>query len=206
MDNVYQYLGKLMVRNTAIAHDPTGTATTVSTITSTSGNFLELTYDGQLAFSFTDLQPSYSTIHLDYAYNNSTLTAHIIDSVHETINGSTKTVDGYTRVPMTVMAVDTLHDTAYAFYPGLIWSKEDYTFTGDNNRIGDYLQLQSFSIYGANIYQNNNLVKSIKNSGYTKNMTYTMDAQSEITETDVSIVDSLGGTSSLVYKLQYQTY
>ena len=206
INNVYQYLGNLMVRNTITAHDSLGTATTVSTITSSKGNFLELTYDDQLAFSFTGLQPTISPIYLVYVYYQSALSGLVIDTVKETINSSSKVVNGYNREPVVVMAVDTLHDTAYAFYPGRIWTKEDYTFTGDINRTGDYLQLQSFSTYGSNIYQNANLVNSIKNSGYTKNITYVIDAQSEITQTKVAITDSIGATTSQVYKLQYQTY
>jgi len=206
INNVYDYYGKLMIRNTIISHDTTGTATTVSVITSNSGNFLELTYNDELTFNFLKVQPTLSTVMAYYTYYSSTLAGLVPATSSGAINSSSKVVNGYSREPVFVMAVDTLHDTAYASYPGGIWPKEDYTFTGNYNRIGDYFQLQSFTTYGTNIYQNANLVKSITNSGYTTNVSYVIDAQSEITQTNVGVTDSLGASWSHVYSLQYDSY
>ncbi len=206
INNEYQYYGKLLVRNTVTAHDSLGSASTTSTITSSKGNFLQLTYNDNLEVHFIGLHPEASTVRAYFVYYKSALAGLVIDTVAIDINSSDKEISPYNRVPMWVMAVDTLHDTAYAFYPGGIWTKEDYTFTGDYNRTGDYLQLQSFIQYGANIYQNANLVSSITNSGYTRKMTYTIDAQSFITQTNMTSLDSVGATISETYKLQYQTY
>jgi len=202
LNNIFQYNGNLMFKNTAIGHDSLGTMTTVSNITSSGGNFLELAYNGSLAETYTGLL---GPITLYYTYEVTTGAGLIPNSTSQTANSDNVTISNYSREPVSVMAVDTLHDTAYASYPGSIWTKEDYTFYGLSNRTGDYFWLQSYVLYGANIYQNADLVNTIKNSGFTKTIAYTINAQSEISQTNAAITDSLGNTYTEVYNLQYGT-
>jgi hypothetical protein len=213
LNNIFGYTGNLMFSNTIIARDSSGTTpsvfntmTTVSNITSSGGNFLELTYNGSLAETYSGLTPP---ITLYYTYLTTTGAGIIPTTNTGTSNSENVTLNNYNREPVSVMAVDDTpmyHDTAYANYPGSIWLTENYTFYGLSNRVGDYFQLGSFVTYGTNIYQNVDLVKSIKNSGFTKTITYTINAQSEITQTNVAITDSLGNTYSEEYNLQYETY
>lgn len=213
VDNIFQYNGSLMFKNTIISHNSLGTSTstataasgtmtTVSNITASGGNFLQLTYDGTLSTAYTGLT---GPITLYYTYLNTTGLGVVPTYSSATSNSNNIVLSSYSREPVMVMAVDTLHDTAYADYPGGIWTTEDYTFYGLPNRTGDYFQLQSFAIYGTNIYQNADLVNSIKNSGFTKTITYTIDAQSKIDQTSAAITDSLGNTYTEVYSLQYGT-
>jgi hypothetical protein len=74
------------------------------------------------------------------------------------------------------------------------------------NRIGDYLQLQSFTLWGNNLYQNAALVHTITNSGYTTTVSYNVNSYNEITQVTAVIVDSLANTQNITYNLQYQTF
>ncbi len=75
-----------------------------------------------------------------------------------------------------------------------------------NNRLGDYLQLRSFLVFGQNIYQNSHLVNQIKNSGYTTNIVYAIDAYSKITQTNAVVTDSVGNVFSYTYNLSYENF
>src|SRR6202000_3288421 len=62
-------------------------------------------------------------------------------------------------------------------------------YTDYSNRIGDYLQVCSFTMYGFNIYQYTNLVHTILGSGaFITTATYNIDAYSNITSSFVSNV------------------
>ena len=74
------------------------------------------------------------------------------------------------------------------------------------NRIGDYLQLNSYTKWGNNVYRNNHLVKSIINSGYTTTLTYNIDAYSKVTQITAKIVDSVANTWTTTYNLQYESF
>ena len=127
---------------------------------------------------------------------------------HGGLTTYTDQLSGYSEFPLTVFAVDTSNDTAWCSYPGNnIYPQETYTFYVDQaNRIGDYLQLTSFTQWGNNLYRNNHLVKTISNPGYTTNVTYNIDAYSKITQMTVKIVDSVANTRTTIYNLQYETY
>jgi hypothetical protein len=85
-------------------------------------------------------------------------------------------------------------------------SVENFAFYGMANRMGDFFQLNSFVLYGQNIYCNAHLAKQITSSGYTTNITYIFDGDSKITQTDAMVSDSVGNTYHYTYKLAYETY
>jgi hypothetical protein len=92
-------------------------------------------------------------------------------------------------------------------YPGGAWPKESYgVFPDKDDRVGDYFQLQSFTTYGVNIFQNAHLLKSITNPGHTTNITYVIDADSKISTTTATTIDSVGHQHVVVYNLQYETH
>ncbi len=90
--------------------------------------------------------------------------------------------------------------------PEDVFSNKTYTFYGDQNRTGDFMQLNSFIIYGYNIYQNANLLQSITSPKYTTKVTYTIDGDSKITQLVVTVTDIYGNVGTSVYSLQYGTY
>jgi len=75
-----------------------------------------------------------------------------------------------------------------------------------NNRMGDYLQLKSFLLYGQNLYQNTHLVEEIDNSGSNTSISYIIDAYSKITQTNVVMVDSIGNNYKYTYNIAYETF
>ena len=75
-----------------------------------------------------------------------------------------------------------------------------------NNRMGDYLYLRSFLVYGQNIYQNAHLLRGTVSSGYTNNLTYTIDADSKINVTNAVITDSVNDVYNYTYNIAYETY
>ena len=78
-------------------------------------------------------------------------------------------------------------------------------YTDYTNRIGDYLQICSFTMYGSNIYQYTNLVHYILGTNpLIATVTYNIDAYSNITS---SFVSNAGLTDSTVaYSFQYENY
>ncbi len=83
--------------------------------------------------------------------------------------------------------------------------KFDY-FKSMGNRNGDYLQLRSFLVYGQNIYQNSHLINHTISSGYTNEITYLIDADSKITQTNATVSDSVGNVYYYTYNLAYETF
>ena len=81
---------------------------------------------------------------------------------------------------------------------------EYYKTMGD--RIGDYLQLHSFLVYGQNIFQNSHLVNQTVSAGYTTNINYLIDADSKITQTNATVTDSVGNVYNYTYNLTYENY
>jgi hypothetical protein len=75
-----------------------------------------------------------------------------------------------------------------------------------NNRAGEYLQLHSFINYGQNIYQYAHLMREITSSGYTTEITYDIDADSKITQTNAVVTDSVGNVYNYTYNIAYETH
>ena len=228
----YQYYGQLIDRqsetyyhNAPIGTSSVTTTTTISeerTYNSDNGDFLNYSFNGILTATF----PSQMTV-VPYAMRDYwefptlpgatiyTAAAHpdLLDlysvyTQHGGLSTYTDQLSGYSEFPLTVFAVDTANDTAYCRYPGNnIYPNQTYTFyTTMANRIGDYLQLNSYTKWGNNVYRNNHLVKSIINSGYTTTLTYNIDAYSKVTQITAKIVDSVANTWTTTYNLQYESF
>ena len=78
--------------------------------------------------------------------------------------------------------------------------------TGFPDMIGDYLQINSFTMYGYNIYKVVNLIHTIKETGHTTTVSYGIDAYSNITAATATTIDSIGNTSIGTYSFQYESY
>jgi hypothetical protein len=118
------------------------------------------------------------------------------------------TFDPYTHTKdIRIWVQDTLQDTTELIYPAWDWANEGYHFYTENaNRIGDWLQLQSFTMYGQNIYRNSHLVESISARNKNAYIDYKYDAQSKITQTSVVVTDSSMNKRTYTYDLQYETF
>jgi len=80
-------------------------------------------------------------------------------------------------------------------------------YTNYTNRIGDYLQVNSFTMYGYNVYQYTNLVNTIAApSSSTTTCSYNIDAYSNVTSTTASTISLTGTDTTTVYNFQYESY
>ena len=230
----YEYYGQLLDRKSEVFyHDKAiGTSTIIGTTTisneriynSVDGDFLNYTFNGVLTVNYPNGTYPYGMNigtypmreYLVYpTFTGPTAYYYTIDPnayLYYTQTGgatsTTQTINGYSEWPLVAFAVDTTNDTAWVAYPGNnIYGHEDYTFyTTMANRIGDYLQLNSYTKYGVNLYRNKHLVKSISNPGYTTTAVYNIDAQSMVSQMTVKVVDSVANTKTTVYNLQYEKY
>lgn len=199
--NKYEYLGKLLVRNTRIGTNYNRISMTDnSTYTSVNGDFLKHNFDGKLVIDFTDLTTPLTIKLLTYPDTTDTLSLFSYATLTHTRNG-------YNYSPMWVYVKDTNNVKDSLQYPGLFWVNEGYHFyTEKANRTGDYMQLESFTMFGKNIFQNSHLVESITSRNRSAAITYDIDAFSKITQTRVVILDSVLNSLNIVYDIQYETY
>ncbi len=225
--NTFNYFGNLIAGTTKSVYDSGTVISATSTFTSDNGDLLIRSYDGTLHATYPD-----SGL-IDLNSDGVLSTAFLIDTVNvfwtDLVTGKVtehKLVDSYSDIftgyttghPMAIQIYDTsllalspyipviAYDTC--IWPGGIWPKENYYVYPDLlNRTGDYLQIESFTMYGVNIYQNAHMVKQIvEQNGPTTNATYTIDADSKVTQTYVTKVYPDTSTYTTVYKLQYETF
>ncbi|MCD6013567.1 MAG: hypothetical protein K0Q79_3429 [Flavipsychrobacter sp.] len=80
-------------------------------------------------------------------------------------------------------------------------AKEFYEYYDEQaNRPGDYKQIESFTTYGINIYQNTHLFWKASSIHNTTKVTYDIDADSKVTRANVTTKDSL---TKNIYNSQY---
>lgn len=66
-----------------------------------------------------------------------------------------------------------------------------YTYYTDlENRIGDYFYLQSMFKYAMNLYQNQNMVRTITEPTYSVAASYTIDAYRKVTKVNATVTDT----------------
>ena len=214
--------GRLMSAETDNYFNNYHGVTTVSdsrTYTSYAGNFLKSSFNGILNVTFPSTMTVSPYAMRDYWLQipglaitppnlNDLTVANLPGTIHSGLTGySDQLTYNISGIPLLIYAKDTANDTCYVDFPGTVWPTQDYTFYSNlANRTGDYLQLKSFTLWGSNLYQNANLVKTITNSGYTTNVSYNIDAYNKITQMTAVIVDSLANTKTVTYNLQYEIY
>lgn len=215
----YTYLSNLLT-NEGVTYNDSGTTISASYVfTSSNGDLYNQSFNGGLSATFPDsgISPFINPV---YPNRDTILTlpmTAVWTTYSPTAPTTTHTISTYpykdalntnTQYPVSVYAYDangTLTrtcvfplslsaTTAYAIYPDMA------------NRMGDYLQLESFSVYGANVYQNSHLIKTITTPYATTTIVPAFDADSKITQTVVTTTDLLGNTTTMVYTIQYETY
>jgi hypothetical protein len=200
--NTFEYYGKLLSRINKTALDSTRnyiSANSEVIYTSVDGDWLKQYPKGKLDVEFFNLTPGLDVDWIETFFRF----GH-----EEDIFNGTYTFNAYNyKLPLSIFVQDTLQDTALLVYPEWDWVNESYHFhTEDANRLGDYMQLQSFTMYGQNIYNNKHLVESIAATNKNAYITYKIDAESKITQTQVKTTDSLLNNYTYIYDIQYETY
>ncbi len=202
--NTFEYYGQLLARNTKRATSHRNiemTATT--TYTSVNGDFLKHNYDGLLNVSFNQVK---TPLTLKYYQDIPPFTLFNIQTL-VSYNSDVHTISGYNYEPIKLNMIDTVFKKDSLTFPGAEWIGESYHFyTEDANRIGDYLQLESFTMYGNNIYRNAHLVESMTARNKSAYITYSIDAFSKITQTKYSVTDSVLNNRTAIYDIQYETF
>ncbi len=152
-----------------------------------------------------------SAIFIFNSYNQITESYEPYDTMHYSYFGKLLTKESYLSFSPYYDGISTLYYSANGdFYKSASQVSNDSTlvfnFYTDFNRTGDYLQLNAFCRYGYNFYQNDHLVKHMNSSGYTTDVTYVIDADNKITQTNATVVDSIGDVYTAQYNLQYITF
>ena len=216
----FSYLGKLLTRQTETYRD-SGTTISASTIyTSDNFDLLTKSFDGVLTATFPDSGHRPIVIAPDPYFDSSVSLPLKVTWLLFSPKGASYThnasaysdkLTGYsTGYPVTVFAQDpnNILTWGHCVFPGNVYPTENYDIHYNlSNRVGDYWQLQSFTTYGVNMYQNSHLLWKIRNTGHIIEAKYDIDATSKITQTTVTDADSVTHfVYSNQYNLQYETY
>lgn len=193
----FEYYGKLLSRRTDKYFHNATSISAIKNYTSNNADFLAWSFDGNLTANFPNADIVPFTVNWVTALATTTHTATTYTDVFT----------GYNKLPITMNFVDAFGHTDTVSFPGGIRSTESYgVFPDKFNRPGDYLYIESFIMYGVDIYQQAHLTKSVTNTGATTNVTYEIDADSKITTTNAHTIDSLNHNIISNYRFQYETY
>jgi hypothetical protein len=206
----YQYYGKLItgisetyygVPNSGVPVSPLGpfgvALTTNSTFTSNNGDLLAQQHAATIDASF--IPAVIPPLLIKWIF-----LAGTVDTVtHSPVKASTDVITDNSIYPVVVYAADSFGNYVWGYYPGNYGTDNYHIYDQLADRTGDYLQIESFILYGVNLYQTNHLVKSIANNRYTTTAAYTIDGDSKITEADVNILDVTSNNTNIVYRYTY---
>ena len=206
----YQYYGKLITgisetyygsTNSIIPVSPLGpfgvSLTTSSTFTSDNGDLLQQQHAATISASFNSavIPP----LLIKWIFLSGT-----VDTVtHSPINASTDQITDNTVYPVAVYAADSFGNYVWGYYPGNYGTDNYKVYDLLADRPGDFLQIESFITYGVNLYQTLHMIKSITNNRYTTTVTYTIDGDSKVTETDVNTLDVTSNNTNIIYRYTY---
>ena len=217
----FTYNGSLLATQTDTYIDSGTTVSATSLFTTDNKDYLHQSFNGTLNATFPnigirpDITPAFpqrdSILSYPLTVVWNTFGPNAGTTTHNNIGtdgvDQTDKLTGYTSNGATVDAYDAngiYVRTAY-FPTGLYTTKffQIYDFLDD--RVGDYMQLESFTTYGVNNYHESHLVKQMTTTYDTTFVSYLIDAQSKITQTQVTIKDIKGNKTSIIYKLTYDT-
>ena len=197
----FQYYGKLLAITTLTARGSSGVTVSMNTsYTSVDGDLLAHAFDGRLTATMpSNRKPPFQTVWIPYVLGSA--------PASHSAAGNTDVYTDYKEDPILFTSKDYNDITDTAFFPGSLWRKESYHFyTEMADRTGDYLQIQSFTNYGYNVYQNKHLVESISSLNRHANITYDIDAFSLIKQASIVTLDSVLNKYTTTYDYQYEVY
>ena len=197
----FEYLGKLLTRDNMTATNWNKISMNSSaTYTSVNGDLLKQYPVGKLDVNFSDL-----TQGLDIDWIQSQKLFGHVEDLNSYQYSFTSTYDP--NQAMLLWVTDTLQYMDSLVYPAWDWSNQSYHFWTENaNRIGDYMQLESFTMYGQNIYMNKHLVESISSPDKNAYITYDYDSESKIKQTTVVLRDKYLNKYTYTYDISYEIY
>ena len=218
----YTYQGQLVASQTDVYRDSGTSISATSYFTSDNHDLLHQLFNGTLVAYFPDsgIRPDISpafpgrdsilSYPLSVTWTATVVTLKGIDSTYvfqSTNSNDGAVLNGYSENLEEVSAVDAngIYVRPVYFPAGLNSSKFFQIYDYLYNRIGDYLQLEAFKTYGVNIYQNEHLIKQMSTPFDTTFVSYDIDAQSKVTDTHVLLKDKLGNSTTIEYKLVYNT-
>ncbi len=208
--NNFTYYGRLLAKHSQTNRDTnylgvfTGVAIKNEIVyTSNNSDFLRAYNDKKLTATFTGLTAPYDIVWDYYG----TLGAPAAAVTHTGISGNSDVFNGYAGGAVTVYVKDGLNNFDTGSYSGGNSYALDFGVWPDQlNRIGDFLQIGSFTMYGTNIYQNTHIIKSVYSPVDSTNVTYAIDAESKITQFTAKVKSILNAKVDYVYNFQYETY
>jgi hypothetical protein len=203
----YEYFNGLLSKEETAARDSFGSVAGLTTYTSIDGDLLKHYHDGNVTAKFDQLvnNTSFSYKLDSVLWYTSNL---MLLMVHTHVNSFTDVLNNYQGQPLVVVGKDVWGNKDTLRFPG-IWynqSYEFYTEAGKQNRPGDWMQLQSFTYFGKNIYENKHLVRKISTPGRISTVTYNIDADSKIKQTFVTVKDSALNLHNMKYDIQYEIF
>lgn len=218
----YTYFGKL-ISNEKVVYRDSGTAITAYlTYTADEGDFFNRLWDGVLTATFPDSGIVAYNGTPPYLFHDTTLTTPLkvtwgtiapnltVGTVeHPAVNAFTDQISGFHMYDITVNAVDA--QGVYVrtgHFPAGYAAKQFYEYYDEmDNRPGDYMQIESYTIYGQNIYQNSHLFSSTSSPYNTTRVLYDIDADSKVTRINATTKDSvLKNTVNVQYALQWEKF
>jgi hypothetical protein len=216
------YFGKLLALEIMTFKGDSGTSITTDAMKFTSNNsdFLVRSWDGTLTANWAQIGYNITLNPPDVPFvmpvtvtwtSYQTLTPSI--TTHSGVNGYSDQLMGYNGggpVQVTIMdGTGTVNRDVCMFPMDLSLSQNYNVYPSLLNRVGDYLQLESFTTYGMNIYDNTHLINTIENPSDTTTCNYVIDGDSKITQTTVTTkythVNGMNNVLSQVYDIQYET-
>ncbi|MES2703338.1 MAG: hypothetical protein V4649_11900 [Bacteroidota bacterium] len=232
----YEYFGQLLARTQKSAYNADTTYRNKrssiegpsTTYTSVNGDWLKHTYENKLtAHYFKDSLGRYnpdpamlrndSIVYANYhatddvttsaTYTLGAATTRNAPGWDDIISGNYNQGSLYAIVENSRDSFDTVGYIGSLGYLGSIFYNESYAFyTTMAQRPGDYLQLESFTQFGTNIYRNGHLVKQIFGAKGTMDIVYTIDSYSKITQMITTTTDQYLNKFWSTYDLQYEVF
>jgi len=216
----FTYYGKLLATESVTFRD-TGTLVTANLIyTSNNGDLLYRLFDGNLYATFPDsgirsyipptdtFRDTILSLPLHVVWSTYLTNGTVTFTDHMGVGSYSDVLSGYSQNMVSVDAVDdNFVRVRTVFFPAGYTAKQQYEiYDFLDERPGDYLQLESFTTYGINLYQQKHMMHAVTNEFTATKVAYSIDADSKVTNTNVVIKDSLTkNTTSIAYKLQYET-
>ena len=193
----FEYYGKLLSRRTdKYMHNATSIGATKN-YTSNNSDFLAVSFDGNLTANFPKADTAPFTVNW----------VTPLATTKHTATTYTDVFTGYNMLPVTMDFEDAFGHKDTVSFPGGYRPNESYgVFPDKFNRPGDYMYIESFIMFGVDIYQQAHLTKSITGTTSVTNVTYEIDADSKITTTNAHTIDSLNRNIISNYRFQYETY
>lgn len=200
--NKYEYYGRLVARNIRTATTYRNIELrTESIYTSIDGDLLENQFNNKAELSIFNMTSPYDIHFFQWSAPG------VPDTTNLRNNASSTYTKAYNMKPIFVHVTDAASKKDSVDFAGADWVNERYHFYTDNyNRPGDWLWLQSYTMYGMNIYNNAHMVESITQRDKSVYVKYDIDAFNLVTRTTVDMKDSVLNKTNYTYNIEWERF